>query len=370
MESNNNDTFTLQKMITCIGNKRKLYTFIEKIIETDILPKLEKQKINILDGFAGSSVISRSLSQYCNKIYSNDLEKYACVMASCFLKTPTKQQKVMIITHINRMNILAKNGPYHEGIITKNYSPKDTFNVQKDERCFYTHKNGLIIDTLRKYIDDNVEDELFDYCITPLLIKASIHTNTSGVFKGFHKKDGIGSFGGSENHALSRITKDIELDIPIWSSESFEADVFQKNINDLITELPNDIDITYYDPPYNQHPYSSNYFMLNLIIDNKMPDKISKVSGIPNNWNKSDYNYRKSAIVSMKNLINETMKKSKYLLLSYNDEGIIPLDEWNNILKEYDVKKYEKKYDTYKGSRNLKNRSNKVTEIVYLLKLK
>ena len=100
MESNNNDTFTLQTMLTCIGNKRKLYTFIEKIIETDILPKLEKQKINILDGFAGSSVISRSLSQYCNKIYSNDLEKYACVMASCFLKTPTKQQKVMIITHI------------------------------------------------------------------------------------------------------------------------------------------------------------------------------------------------------------------------------------------------------------------------------
>ena len=370
MESNNNDSFTLQSMLTCIGNKRKLYSFIEDIIKTDIIPKLDKQKINILDGFAGSSVISRSLSQYSNKIYSNDLEKYACVMASCFLKTPTKEKKVKIISHINRMNILAKNGPYHEGIITKNYSPKDTFNVQKNERCFYTHKNGLIIDTLRKYIDENVEDELFNYCITPLLIKASINTNTSGVFKGFHKKNGIGSFGGSENIALSRITKDIELDIPIWSSEPFVAEVFQKNMNDLITELPNDIDVTYYDPPYNQHPYSSNYFMLNLIIDNKMPDKISKVSGIPTDWNKSDYNYRKSAIISMKNLLSETLKKSKYILLSYNNEGIISLDEWNDILKDYDIKKYEKKYDTYKGSRNLKNRSNKVTEIVYLIKLK
>ena len=47
----------------------------------------------------------------------------------------------------------------------------------------------MIIDTLRKYITDNVEQELFNYCITPLLIKASIQTNTAGVFKGFYKNN-------------------------------------------------------------------------------------------------------------------------------------------------------------------------------------
>ena len=72
--------------------------------------------------------------------------------------------------------------------------------------------------------------------------------------------------------------------------------------------------------------------MLNLIIKNKDPDKISKVSGIPNDCTRSNYNYKDKAINSMKELIQETMKKSKYILLSYNNEGIIPINDWNNIL--------------------------------------
>ena len=46
-----------QKMLTCIGNKRSLVKNIEEIVEKDILTKLKKDKINILDGFAGSSVV-------------------------------------------------------------------------------------------------------------------------------------------------------------------------------------------------------------------------------------------------------------------------------------------------------------------------
>ena len=68
----------------------------------------------------------------------------------------------------------------------KYYAPKDTNNIQEGERCFYTRENALIIDTLREYIDNFVSD-LFPYCITPLLIQASIHVNTSGQFKGFLK---------------------------------------------------------------------------------------------------------------------------------------------------------------------------------------
>ena len=56
----------------------------------------------------------------------------------------------------------------------------------------------------------------------------------------------------------------------------------------------------------------------------------------------------------MKELLEESLKKSKYVLLSYNDEGIIKEDEWGTLLKGYNVKKYEIIYDTYKGSRNLK----------------
>ena len=387
-----NNDFTFQKMLTCIGNKRKLIGKIEGIITKNIIPRLNKNtakirfdfnenndhiklsidlsnKATIFDGFAGSSVVSRSLSQFADIIHTNDLELYSSTMARCFLNKPTDTMKKKIKNHIDQMNIIANNGPYNEGIITKNYSPKDTNNIKIGERCFYTHENALIIDTLRKYIDDHVEEELFDYCITPLLIKSSIHANTAGVFKGFYKdkKTHIGKFGGSKNDDNKRITLPIHLELPIWSNYDFNANIYNKDINILIDELPNNIDITYLDPPYNQHPYSSNYFMLNLIINNKQPNDISDVAGIPNNWTRSDYNYKKKAIIAMKDLIQKTMKKSKYILLSYNNEGIIPLDEWDNIFQGYSVEEFKINYDAYKGSRNLKDRSNKVIEIMYLI---
>lgn len=364
-----NNDFTFQPMLTCLGNKRKLIENIEDIITKIIIPRLNKNKVTILDGFAGSSVVSRSLSQFTDIIHTNDLELYSSTMARCFLNKPSDIMKQKIKDHIDTMNLLAKHGPYHKGIITKNYAPEDTNNIKKGERCFYTHENALIIDTLRKYIDDHVEEELFDYCITPLLIKSSIHVNTAGVFKGFYKdkETDIGKFGGSKNDDNKRILKQIHLDFPVWSNYDFESNVYNKDINILIDELPNNIDITYLDPPYNQHPYSSNYFMLNLIIKNKQPEEISDVAGIPSDWTRSDYNYKKKAIKAMKDLISKTIEKSKYILLSYNNEGIIPLDEWNNIFEDYNVEKYEFNYDTYKGSRNLKDRSNKVKEIMYLI---
>ena len=358
------NSFVYQTMLTCIGNKRKLVLNIRDIFD-DIRKLLSKDKLNILDGFAGSSVVSRELSYIANNLYINDMELYSYLMAYCYLVTPTKYQKEMIIFHISNMNYIAKNGPYYEGIICNTYSPKNNNNIQEGERCFYTRENALIIDTLRKYIEEKVDKDIEPYCLVPLLNKASINTNTSGVFKGFFKNDKIGCFGGKGKNALSRIMKNIQLDIPVWNNTSdFNAFPYNLEISELVDKLPNDIDVMYLDPPYNQHPYGSNYFMLNVIANNKVPDDISRISGIPTNWNRSNYN-NKTAFEEMKNLIKKGLSKAKYLVISYNNEGIITEPDWKLLFKPYNVKKYEITYDTYKGSRNLTNRSNKVIEIMY-----
>lgn len=363
------DVFIHQTMMTCIGNKRKLVKNIYGILN-ELCSILSKKKLNIVDGFTGSTVVSRVLSNIADNLYSNDLEYYSYLMAQCYLIKPSCAQQSKIRQYIDNMNQLALSGPYIEGIITKLYAPKKTNDIQRDERCFYTHENALIIDTLRQYITDNIEPELQLYCLVPLLIKASINTNTSGVFKGFHKNGDIGCFGGKSNVALSRIMKPIQLEMPIWNDSPFIPHCTQLNINQLVIDLPDNIDLMYFDPPYNQHPYGSNYFMLNIIAHNQEPTNISKVSGIPTNWNKSDYNSRSTAISSMSELIANSLKKSKYILISYNNEGIITPSNWTNILQQYDTKIYEINYDTYKGSRNLKNRSNKVIEVLYLVKNK
>ncbi len=361
--------FVYQTMLTCIGNKRKLVSNIRSIID-DIRILLSKEKLNIVDGFAGSSVVSRELTYISENLYTNDMELYSYLMAYCYLVNPSDIQKERVSHHIKIMNEIAEKGPYYEGIICKLYAPKDSKSIKEGERCFYTRENALIIDTLRKYISENVEEDITNYCLVPLLNKASINTNTAGVFKGFYKKDNIGWFGGKGEFALSRITKPIRLDIPVWNCSIYKAFPSNKDINVLVNELPNNIDVMYLDPPYNQHPYGSNYFMLNVIAKNEEPIEISNVSGIPTNWNKSNYNKHTSAVESMKTLMSGGLTKSTYLLISYNNEGIITDSDWKILFEPYNLKKYEINYDTYKGSRNLKDRSDKVIEIMYLVSKK
>jgi adenine-specific DNA-methyltransferase len=358
--------FVLQPMITYIGNKRKLVPWIMEIIE-EISSKLAK-KLVAFDGFAGSGVVSRALMPLCSTLHSNDMEYYSYVLLRCFLETPTVVQKERISHHFDEMERLCGDAT-EIGFVSELYSPKNTETPLADERCFYTRENAMIIDTLLKYIA-GVEEDIKCYLLGPLLIKASINVNTAGVFRGFYKKDGIGHFGGAAENALERILAPIQIDRPIWSSSSCISKCHHSDINNLITTFKDgELDLIYLDPPYNEHPYGSNYFMLNLIALNRAPTEYSKVSGIPKFWNKSAFNGRGTAYDTMLDLLRNCLKKARYTLVSYNNEGLVTSDDWDRIFLELrcEVKMYQKEYDTYHGSRNLGDRNKKVVEILYVI---
>ena len=359
--------FVLQPMITYIGNKRKLVPWIVEVIEETV----GSHSLRIFDGFAGSGVVSRALMPFCSELHTNDMEYYSYVLLRCFLETPSLEQMVRIDKCFEEMDILCQNMDKNgvTGFISRLYSPKNTDNPAADERVFYTRENALIIDTLLKYIS-GVDTDLKNYLLGPLLIKASINVNTAGVFRGFYKKDGIGHFGGTGENALERILAPIQPVKPIWSKSACKSFCYNSDINNLILTFENNtFDLIYLDPPYNEHPYGSNYFMLNLIARGQEPTEYSKVSGIPKLWNKSAFNGRGSAYDTMLDLLRNCLKKAKYTLISYNNEGLITDDNWTTNLAELgcSVKKYEKEYDTYHGSRNLADRNKKVVEIMYLL---
>ena len=203
-----------------------------------------------------------------------------------------------------------------------------------------------------------------------MLTEASVKTNTSGVFKGFYKnkKTGIGQFGGTGQDALSRIEKNIELPKPIFSNFNCRVINYNNDIFDIIDELP-ELDVIYLDPPYNQHPYGSNYFMLNLIAKNEAPEEYSKVSGIPKNWNRSVFNIKRQSLEAMTDLCNRL--KTKYLIISFSDDGFITKEEMTEMLgKIGTVTIKTKQYNTFRGSRNLKDRSIHVKEYLYIVKKK
>ena len=98
-----------------------------------------------------------------------------------------------------------------------------------------------------------------------------------------------------------------------------------------------------------------------------MPDtRISKVSGIPSNWNRSKFNKRAYALESMEKIISSL--DAKYTIVSYNSEGFIGFDEMKGMLRKYGaVKTVEIQYNTFRGSRNLKNRDIHVSEYLFVL---
>jgi adenine-specific DNA-methyltransferase len=363
-------TYVQQTMLTCLGNKRLLVGKISGIAEM-ICERLGKSKLRVLDGFSGSAVVSRELSYLASELHSNDLEEYACLIARCSLETPSASDRVVVAAHISAMNALARDGPHVAGFVSRLYAPVDTENIRPGERCFYTQENARAIDTLRQYIDAEVPLHLRHYCLVPLLTKASIHANTSGVFKGFHSEGGVGKWGGSRASCLPRIKGAIQLDMPVWNTESsFVPHVTGKDVNVLMREFAaGSLDLVYLDPPYNQHPYGSNYFMLNLIAGNCAPadETLSRKSGIPNTWTRSSYNYKKSALQSMTELVCAALEKSAYVLISYNNEGIISDEEWVEMFSTYHVEKFEVLYNAYRGSRNLAGRNDKVMERMYLV---
>ena len=92
------------------------------------------------------------------------------------------------------------------------------------------------------------------------------------MFKGFYKDrtTGVGQYGGTGSDALKRIKGEITLEIPVLSRFECDYQVLQDDTNKVASGIKG-LDLAYIDPPYNQHPYGSNYFMLNLLVGYKRP---------------------------------------------------------------------------------------------------
>jgi len=280
-----------------------------------------------------------------------------------------------------KMSALEKSdsGFKNSGFISELYAPADEDSIEKGERCFYTPYNAAYLDVARQLIEKEVSLELRDYFIAPLLSEASIHANTAGIFKGFYKnsKTGTGQFGGNGRNALSRIRGKIVLPFPVFSEFNCKSRVFSQDANSLVLDealyskdFTRDgvFDFAYFDPPYNQHPYGSNYFMLNLIADYQRPDeeKISRVSGIPKDWNRSDYNKKRKTSQVFLDLVKNV--RARYVLVSFNSDGFIQKDEMIELLSECGkVEVLEAEYNTFRGSRNLNGREIHVKEYLFLV---
>lgn len=360
-----NPEYLSRQLITYIGNKRALLGYIGIALER-VKRRLGKNRLRVADLFSGSGVVSRYMKAHASLLISNDIEDYAAVTSRCYLRNRSTVDFVLLSEIVADLNarVVAESLP--KGFIEEMYAPKDEKNITKEDRVFYTRENARRIDNYRRLIEE-CPNEMKDLLLGPLLSEASVHANTAGVFKGFYKNrhTGVGHFGGSGSDALTRILGRIMLESPVLSLFECDYEVFQEDANILARRLEG-LDLVYIDPPYNQHPYGSNYFMLNLIVHYQRPANISRISGIPQDWRRSGYNVKNKALPLLKDLLEHI--DASFILISFNNEGFIQPETMRILLEKIGkVDVIELPYNAFRGSRNFNNRSIYVTEYMFLV---
>ncbi len=331
MEKTILDSAYLKKqLIAYIGNKRSILPFFYNVFA----PLSEGSKeFKFIDPFAGSGSVSRLARLMGYKVYANDWEFYSKVINTCFLSVEKRDLGNLFNGRLdNILEVLNTLFPVNgqSSYIAKYYAPRNMDKADyKIERMFYSVENARIIDTIRNKIEDwypgfDLDESRFkekSILLAVLLYNAATHTNTSGVFKAYHK-----GFGGYGKDALTRILKKIQIEQPELINAKHRAKVFSIDAKDFVCKVSGDL--CYLDPPYTGHQYGSNYHLLNTIalwdkldINNNIgkDGKLKEKAAIRKDWVKtrSLFCYRDTAFNAFKELINNIDSNTSYQLCWY-----------------------------------------------------
>lgn len=307
-----------------IGSKFSLLPFLEENIKS-IVDKPLSECI-FFDLFTGTTAVSKLFKNQVKKVIANDKEYYSYVLAKNYIGN---------CKAINKTKLFALNNiEPKKGFIYKHYAK---------DRLYFSEENAMKIDAIRTHINDlyKQSNEYF-FLLASLLESADKVANTASVYGAYLKK------------LKKSAQKELVLTPAEFELSDNKHEVFNYEANKLIKEIRGDI--LYLDPPYNAREYGANYHLLNTIAlydDFKPMGKTGLREYTKSNWCKKDKVYNEL----------ETLIKNanfKFIFLSYNDEGLLSLNQIKEIFERYG--KYELKSITYKRFKADNNRFNKRNE--------
>lgn len=328
-----------------IGSKYSLIPFITTTIE-DVVGKDLSNKV-FCDIFAGTGIVGRTFKQKVQKIISNDWEYYSYVLNRNYIGNHLE------LANKNEMIDLLNSIPSVEnGFIYKNYCYGSG-----SERQYFSDENGKKIDAIRKQIEswknaDDISDDMYFFLLASLLESSDKLANTASVYGAFLK------------HLKSTAQKTLILEPAYYTINTNVHDVYCQDANILIKKIQGDI--LYLDPPYNARQYGANYHMLNTIAEYK-PFIPKGKTGL-RDYARSQYCGKKTVISSFESLIRDA--QFKFIILSYNNEGIMSISEIQSIMSKYghyDIVSQD--YQRFRADKeiNRNHLANRTTEYLHIL---
>lgn len=322
------------RILNYIGSKTKLFPKIYKICK-DNIDDLENKTFG--DLFAGTGVVGFNFEPYVKSVVSNDMEYYSYIINHSLLKCPYSEKIKKIINFCNSDELKLE-----EGLIYKNFSPNG-----ECTRMFFTNENAIIGDTIQKYIsklflENKINEIEYYFLLASVITSIDKVANVASVYGAYLKK--------YKKSALKKMKYEpVHTRTYIKNANNI---VYNKSIENLLNTLEH-IDIVYLDPPYNQRQYSGNYSQLNYIAKYDENIKIKGMTGLMVDTNKSSFCRKREVKTAMENIIEKL--KCNHIILSYNNEGLLSLEELKEILlKKGDVILNKIQYNKFKAQQKVK----------------
>lgn len=351
------------------GCKTKLLDFLsEGVAKTGI-----NHGSIFCDLFSGTTVVARHFKQKGYTVYANDFLEFSYSLARTYIKNNTypnftglkklidgfngrpAENLSIIIEYLDNLSPI-------KAFIYKNYCPGGTKNLDFP-RKYFTDENGMKIDAIRTKIqswrDENIisEDEFY-VLLTSLIETTPYVANISGNYAAYLKEWD------------PRALKPIKLRVPVMLGSKRKNKAFKEDANMLIKKIYSDI--LYLDPPYNTRQYAPNYFLLELIAEGWFNGQRPKIYGKTGmrayEEQKSIFCQKNNVLTAFENLI--THAKTRFILLSYNDEGLMPEEEIVKILSTRGkVKIFKTPHRRYRSINQDDSDRRTVYETLYFVKV-
>lgn len=289
-------------MIKYLGSKRQLLPQILKCIK-----KVHPKACSVADLFSGTARVGHALKNEGYQVFSNDHNTYAHTLAQCYVEADLEKVEHEARLLVNEFNQLQG----MPGFFTQNFAVNSRF---------FHPKNTEKVDAIRDAIEaKNLPTLLKSVLMVSLMEAADRVDSTCGIQMAYLKS------------LAKRAENDIQLRMPkvLPMAKNGAAQAFC--LEAIAAAEAIDADVSYLDPPYNQHSYRGNYHIWETLVLWDKPELYGIAQKrIDCKEKRSDFNSKVKFMTVFAQLIDAI--KSKVMVISFNNEGFVTRKDMQELL--------------------------------------